>query len=221
MNGNGHRVLTLGLALVCMSAVGMTATTLESSLSTDPDEVIDFEYTYLPFGEDSVREVKLESRANAAGGSASDSSNQQSSMGSVLALLWKLLAALLALVALAVAYRYRERFFAALAAGRGWLSERTPATPGSGAPTWPSSEPANDLHRAWVAMVERANPDRPWARTPAEVARAAIDAGIDSETVASVTTHFEEVRYGNAPLNDERRRRARQWLDRLDRRGDR
>lgn len=219
MNGNGHRYLTLVLALVCMSAVGITATTLESSLSTDPDDVIDFEYTFLPFGEDDVRDVKLERRANAAGGSAADSSDQQSTSASLVGLLWTLLAALLALVALALAYRYRRRFFAALGAGRDWLADRTPAPTGSGASSWPSSEPADDLQRAWLAMVERANPDRPWTRTPAEVARAAVNAGIDSETVRTLTIHFEEVRYGNAPLTEERRRQARQWLDRLDRRG--
>lgn len=221
VNGTGHRYLTLVLALVCMSAVGMTATTLKSSLTTDPDDVIDFEYSYLPFGKEDVREVKLESRANAAGGGASDSADQQSTTHGLLGLLWKLLAALLALVALAVAYRHRERFLAAVRAGGGWVADRTPERPASGRPSWPSSEPADDLQRAWLAMVERANPDRPWTRTPAEVARAAVEAGIDSETVGRLTSHFEAVRYGNAPLTEERRRQARQWLERIDRSGGR
>lgn len=218
MNGNGRRYVTVILALVCMSAVGMSATTLKSSMQTDPDEVIDLEYTYLPFGEEDVREVKLERRSQAGGGGSS-SSDQQSNTASLLGLLWKLLVALLALVALALAYRYRERFFAAVLAARAWLGQRTPDRSGSRAPTWPSREPADDVQRAWLAMVERANPDRPWARTPAEVGRAAVNAGVDSETVTTLTALFEEVRYGDAPITEERRRRAREWLQRLDRRG--
>lgn len=217
MNGNRHRYLTLLLAVCCMAAVGITATTLETSLETDPDEVIDFEYTYLPFGEESVKEVKRERLQNQQGGSADRSESQGTS--SLLDLLGQLLALLLVLVALALAYRYRERFFAAVLAGRAWLADKTPTTTGSGTVTWPSRQPANDVHRAWLAMVQRANPERPWTRTPAECARAAVDAGMDSDAVATITTHFEEVRYGDAPLTDERRRQAREWLQRLDQRG--
>lgn len=201
-----------------MSAIGIAGTTLESSLSTDPDDVIDFDYSYLPFGEDAVKEVKRESLRNQQDGSGGGGSENQGDAGSLVDLLATLLAALLVLVALALAYRYRERFLAAVFAGGDWLADRTPATTGSGAATWPSRPPANDVHQAWLTMVERANPARPWTRTPAEVARTAVDAGLNSEAVVTLTTLFEDVRYGNAPLTAERRQQAREWLQRLDQR---
>lgn len=218
MNRRRERYLTVLMAVFCMSAVGITSTTLMSTLETDPDDVIDFSYKYLPFGEESVREVKLESRANAGGGGGSDSNEQQSG-GSLMAILWTLLALLLALLALGLAYRYRDRFLAAVQAGRTWLGERTPTPGGSGGTTWPSREPTNDVHRAWLSMVERANVDRPRVRSPHECARAAVNAGLDSEAVATITGLFEEDRYGGAPLTGERRRRAREWLRRIDKPG--
>jgi hypothetical protein len=39
---------------------------------------------------------------------------------------------------------------------------------------------------------------------------------MNAEAVSRLTTLFEEVRYGDAPVTDERRQRAREWFERLD-----
>lgn len=217
---NGQRFLTVLLALCTVVAVGISATTLEESLETDPDSVIDFEYSNLPIGKESVREVKRESLRNERSTGGSASPERETGGNSLPDVLGPLLAVLAVLVALALVYRYRERILAAVLAGRGWLADRSSTVGSATEITWPRRQPSNDVHRAWLAMVERANPDQPWSRTPAECARAAVDAGMDSESVATLTNLFEEVRYGDAPLTDERRRQAREWLQRLDRRGD-
>lgn len=75
--------------------------------------------------------------------------------------------------------------------------------------------PQNDVAAAWYEMVDRAGVERPATKTPRQCAAAAVDAGADSDAVASLTDLFEAVRYGDAAVTDERRRRAREALDRL------
>jgi hypothetical protein len=54
--------------------------------------------------------------------------------------------------------------------------------------------------------------------TPRECARRAVDRGASPEAARAVTRAFEEVRYGGAPVTDDRRERATQGLQRV--RGD-
>lgn len=109
----------------------------------------------------------------------------------------------------------------------GWLRERPWASGEDATDAWPPSRPANDVHGAWVSMVERADVDRPRTRTPGECARAAVDAGLEDEAVATITQLFVEVKYAGQALTDDRQQRARQWAERLidgaarPRRGDR
>lgn len=242
----GRRLLTLVVALCCISAAGITATTLKSSLNTEPDTVIDFEYENLPIGKDDVKNTKKEAYMNkqddqsgggGGGGSSSGSGNTETSPtcspGAVVGflamlfpfvdpcmslfyLLGMFVPFVLGLGMFGLTYRYRYRLLAPGFAVISWLLDWVPARGGAEATTWPSEPPANDVHRAWLAMIDRANIERPWARTPAECARAAVDAGLDSEAVETLTTLFEEVRYGNAPLTDERRQQAREWRQRLE-----
>lgn len=58
MNSDG--LATVAIAALCVLAIGTASTTLESSLSTDPDEVIDPDYERLPFDSDDVRDVREE-----------------------------------------------------------------------------------------------------------------------------------------------------------------
>lgn len=51
------RVVALAIALLCMSAIGVSATTLESTVSQTPDDVIDFDTTQLPFGDQSTSDI--------------------------------------------------------------------------------------------------------------------------------------------------------------------
>lgn len=265
---NRQSYLTLLLAFGCIIAVGTSATTLDSSLSTDPDDVIDIDYKYLPFGADTGATLKNAGQPNERGrnsastaseggnqgsdqssneasddGSSSDGSSGEGGAGqsadagpgqsagagagsgqgygagtlqSLLDLLAKLIPLILLLIALALAYRYRDRLLALILAVDSWFWDRSDARRGGGEAPWPRRQPSNDIHRAWLAMVQRANPSNPRNRTPAEFARAAVDAGMDSDTVRTLTTLFEEVRYGGEPVTDERREVAREGLRRLD-----
>lgn len=55
---NGSRAASLAVALLCITAIGVSATTLESTLTTDPDEEIDPEYELLPIGQDDAFDLQ-------------------------------------------------------------------------------------------------------------------------------------------------------------------
>lgn len=256
---NATSYLMVGLALGCMLAVGVSATTLDSTVATDPDDVVDLDYRYLPFGQDTAARLQKageagqdgrkrgptdrkgrepgspDDRAETGDGTADMSGGDRiardggagtgpgtggvgTARESLLDLLANLLPYLLALVGLALAYRYRDRLLALGMAVAGWVAALTSRDAAGGVTSWPGGEPSNDVYRAWLAMVSRANPDSPRVRTPSECARAALDAGIDADTVERLTTLFEEVRYGNEPVTDERVRQARESLQRIEER---
>lgn len=250
---------TVLLAVCCIAAAGMSATTLESTLSQTPDDVVDLDFSKLPMGEDSGKSVKgavqsTEGSEQASADEESDESGDQSDaseetsqsqdavssdseeMGApggqggeapgsgtgelsllqrLLLLFERLLPLLAALVVLALAYRYRRQLVALALAVAGVLGDATEDRDTTTA-TWPSERPSNDVHRAWLSMVERLDVDRPQNRTPSQCADAAVAANMDPSAVETLTTLFEEVRYGDAPVTDERRRRAREGLERLD-----
>ena len=283
---NRDSYLTVLLAVCCIGAAGMASTTLASSLTEDPDDVVDFDYSKLPIGKDDGNSVKgavqnkegtpqddrsnqdsknsqgetdkdgegSSSSASAAeegdsgkessddpGGTAgSDGEDSKAGTGgddglrnggtgpsgegpgngplSFLEQLWRLLEQLLPLLVLllvaALAYRYRRNLLAlalAVAAIFGDSTERQSRS----RPTWPSEQPSNEVHRAWLKMVDRLDIDEPQTRTPSECASAAVDANMDPTAVQTLTNVFEEVRYGEKPVTDERRQRARKGLQRL------
>ncbi len=76
---------------------------------------------------------------------------------------------------------------------------------------------SNEVFRAWREMTRHLRVDRPAASTPAEFADAAVDAGMDPDDVAELTDLFEAVRYGGQTATDERARRARAALRRIER----
>lgn len=72
----------------------------------------------------------------------------------------------------------------------------------------------NDVYRAWRGLAEAAGAtDR--AVTPAEVAEAARERGLDERAVAELTKLFREVRYEGRTPTPDRERRARDALERL------
>lgn len=83
------------------------------------------------------------------------------------------------------------------------------------APEEPDPGPQS-VREAWAAMVERVPLDRPSVRTPGEVARAAVVAGLPADPVGRLTGLFQEVRYGGSPDDDRRLSAARRALDRFD-----
>jgi hypothetical protein len=75
----------------------------------------------------------------------------------------------------------------------------------------------NAVYRSWHEMTAHLDVERPDASTPAEFADAAVDAGMDREDVAELTRLFEAVRYGDAPVTEERAERATAALRRIER----
>lgn len=153
---------------------------------------------------------------SAGGADGSGDAGGLSLLDRLVLLLEQLLPLLALLVALALGYRYRRYLLAlGLAAA---ASLRDEAEERSGAESrWPTERPSNEIHRVWLSMIDRLDLDRPRSRTPSECAAAAIDAGLDPTAVRTLTDVFEEVRYGEKPVTEERRRRAREGLERLER----
>lgn len=233
---NAERVVALAVALACIVAMGVSATTLESSLSSDPDEVIDLDYENIPLGNDQARTIKEEVQSNEENPERevrdsqpqnqqeqpqqqeSDDSDgpgdEQSLLDWLLDLLRALLPYLLALLALVVgvvaARRYGSRLVAVLLA---LLPQRRDEDDGSGI-EW-VADPRNEIERAWLAMTERAGIERPRQMTTAECASAAVAAGLDPDGVNTLRSVFENVRYGTEPVTDEDARRARESLRRM------
>ncbi|WP_254538897.1 DUF4129 domain-containing protein [Halomarina litorea] len=235
---NVERVVSLGVILAVIVAMGVSATTLESSLSSNPDEVIDLDYENIPLGQDAVRDAKDEVEQNkenpnptgdprtmpeqkptevqAGGGGPSDDGpgEERSLLDRLLDLLMQLLPFLLALLALlvlaALARRYGRRLLALLLA----LVPQDGTESTDDDVTW-TPHPRNDIERAWLSMLDRAGVQRPRQMTPAECANQAVAAGLDPDGVQRLRTAFEKVRYGGGEVTDEDARQAREGLRRM------
>lgn len=57
---NSSRLAPVAVALLCITALGVSATTLETTLTTDPDEEIDPEYELLPIGQEDALTIQQE-----------------------------------------------------------------------------------------------------------------------------------------------------------------
>ena len=235
---NADRVVALVVVLACIVAMGVSATTLESSLSSDPDEVIDLDFENVPFGNDQAQSIKKEVQTNKDNPqqqvqkqepqSQRQQQEQEPERGpdegegpgdevplwkQLLDLLLELLPyllALLALVAIATALRrYGERIL-------GLLFAFLPQDDGgdAGGVEW-VADPRNEIERAWLTMTDRAGIQRPRQMTTAECASAAVAAGLDPDGVETLRSVFENVRYGTQPITDDDARRARESLRRM------
>lgn len=74
----------------------------------------------------------------------------------------------------------------------------------------------NEVFRAWAEMTEHLAVEHPESSTPAEFATAAVDAGMAPDDVGELTDLFEEVRYGDRAVTDEREARATAALRRIE-----
>lgn len=74
----------------------------------------------------------------------------------------------------------------------------------------------NEVYRAWTEMTEHLAVEHPESSTPAEFATAAVDAGMAPDDVRELTDLFEEVRYGDRAVTEERERRAADALRRIE-----
>ena len=73
----------------------------------------------------------------------------------------------------------------------------------------------NAIYRAWREMTAALEVENPRTTTPEEFADVAIDAGMVPDDVRELTWLFEEVRYGDAGVTDEREQRASDALRRI------
>lgn len=73
---------------------------------------------------------------------------------------------------------------------------------------WPASTPSNPVAQAWVEMTTSVDIDNPHARTPEEWRTAAIEAGFDPAAVHTITEAFRDVTYGNSTVTPVRRKRV-------------
>jgi hypothetical protein len=64
---NGERALSALLAVCCLFALGASASTLDSSVDTTPDDVIDFDVASLPLPSDDVTALKQQIQSGSAG----------------------------------------------------------------------------------------------------------------------------------------------------------
>lgn len=223
---NLSKLFPLVVAVLCITAIGVSATTLDSSLSTDPDEEIDT-YEILPIGQDDAAEIEqqMEGSEDADDGSdgedASSQSQEQSSasreeatgmsasppslldrlLDFLLGILRFLLAVGVVLALGALGYRYRDRIADAF-----WgLLQPTddPADLQYERSAWPEASPSNAVERAWLTLMETVDPERPEVMTPSECAAEARRAGLDAAPVETITTAFERVEYGGVPPSEE------------------
>lgn len=74
----------------------------------------------------------------------------------------------------------------------------------------------NTIYQAWVDMTEQLAVEQPETSTPAEFERAAVDAGMNPEDVAELTSLFEMVRYGTATATANREQKAISVLRRIE-----
>lgn len=100
----------------------------------------------------------------------------------------------------------------------GWTTEtgRDRGTESGPRREWPRTEPGDPIGDAWVEFVERSGVESPATRTPSEVARTAVEDGMNERAVERLTAAFVETRYGPARPTNERCRRATAALDDVD-----
>lgn len=211
---NRSQLLSALIALLAVTSLSVASTTLETSLTTDPDEEINPDWDSLPIGQDDAAEIK-ESIEGGGGesdegsgsdfddgtGSADDERSLFDRLLALLSLLFRLLLPISAMLAVAaLAYRYRD----VLADFFGRDSRTTPATePRPAAGRWPGTAPEHDVDRAWVELLRRLNPDRPETTTPDECRTLARVRGVDRDAVESIVSAFEHVHYGGYSVDTE------------------
>ena len=74
----------------------------------------------------------------------------------------------------------------------------------------------NAVYEAWTRMTRSLSVENPETTTPGEFADHAVAAGVDPGDVEELTRLFEVVRYGQTPVTDDRRERARSALERIE-----
>lgn len=78
---NAERYLLVAVALCCVLAAGVAASTLDSSLETDPAEAVELDYSLLPIGEDTVEAAQEEAQGGDGSGAPGDDGGRTTKQG--------------------------------------------------------------------------------------------------------------------------------------------
>lgn len=221
-----QRLVSILVALACITSMGVASTTLTSSLQSSPDKVYNLNYKQLPIGQETAGEVKKDVEENKqkreqkqkkeqtqtqSSSSSTEEQKKQSFWKMLLELLMALLpyivAALVGLAALVLLSRYWRQLIAPILA---LIPSFSGGVQSAETRSWFDREPRSEIEAAWFELVKRAGIDKPDAKTPSECASEAIDAGLDPSAVDRLRRVFEEVRYGQGEMTDDQR----QQLDR-------
>ncbi|MFC6826996.1 DUF4129 domain-containing protein [Halopelagius fulvigenes] len=259
---NVRAIATLVVAFACITSVGVASTTLQSSVSSTPDEVINVGHDLIPLsqsdtgtlkramtGEEgsggastkkssdgsmtkqasggdgseqrhqrrddgsSGQQQKDVEKNKPAGSSSSEGNQPEQSVGGIGEIpdpgqSW--LPLLAAVLVLALLVYYRDRVASFLEPPEGNDPDEPVGVPA----------PKNDIERAWLTVVGATRVDNPWRKTPAECAAAAVENGLDPDAVQRIRRVFEEVKYGEREVTEDRRDEVRRNLARLDVRTD-
>ncbi|MGQ4556484.1 DUF4129 domain-containing protein [Halobellus sp. GM3] len=124
------------------------------------------------------------------------------------------LPALLLLVAVILVVHRRDRLLAWLETRLERLLSTEGGTTADAAPPPAFRSPSNQVERAWLELLSRSGVDPEPSATPRECVEMLTRAGFDGDAVRELVTLFEEVRYAEAPVTDDRVERARRCLRR-------
>lgn len=79
--------------------------------------------------------------------------------------------------------------------------------------------PSNPVYSAWREMAAAVGRETDRTLTANEVAAVASENGFDDDAVRTLTGLFEEVRYGDRPVTEDRERRAKSAIESIERSG--
>ena len=214
----------------------MSAATIETTLSTDPADVINPDYDTIPIGQDTAETIRQEMESTEWDGESTDTRTEpvpQTDAGaggesplngrsttpdrSLLDRLLDILVYVLMAVAgtaIAVAAIYRRNRLLKLLT-YAILPPESTAGGAVDSDRWPRSPPSNPVERAWAAMIRSLDPEHPEIMTPQEFAAMAVEAGLDETAVARLTETFEEITYGGQAVTTTRERIANECRDQL------
>lgn len=204
-----RRLATLALAVLAVVALAVVASSLDS-VSTEP--TIDTEEPTLT--------VKNSSKGGGVGSGSGperseeatgiESGGESGASGGTDVPLWQVAAGIgLFLVGSAVALYGLTRGDDEDDTGAE-QPDPEPTAPPPDSVTLGSTVPAsNDVYRAWSALCGTVPLD-PTGQTPADVAKAAVEAGHAPEPVSELTGVFCAIRYGDGAPTSEREARARE-----------
>jgi len=242
---NIQRVASIGSTVLIVLAVGIAASTLGSSMSTDPADAVDVDVGALPLDDDSAGALQMQIQKvhdqytgeptsdtgdQSDAGSAASSGGEPNADGGTSGVSdapaqgagpgqnrgdSPLDELLSILLALLGLFVAGSATYRYRERLRGFLTTAAPLGTAEAEPAIPA--PENAVEEAWVELVNRADVPRPLMRTPRDCARIAVENGYDADGVYRLCRTFEAVSYGGASPTDEQERTARETLDRLDR----